>query len=66
MEEKEIKAYFRRFHKDHGLSKHPSCPICNKDIMDTDKVEATKSREGIVVVHSKCYKKEITTWTTPA
>lgn len=59
MEEKEIKAYFRRFHKYHGRSKHPACPICNKDIMDDDKVEATESREGIVMVHSKCYKEEI-------
>lgn len=60
MEEKEIQAYFRRFHKEHGLSKHPTCPICNKDIKDNDKVEATASREGFVLVHKTCYKKEIT------
>lgn len=60
MEQKEIQAYFRRFHRDYGLDKHPSCPICNKDIMDKDQVEATSSREGIVLVHRKCYKQEIT------
>lgn len=58
MDEKEIKAYFRRFHRDYGLAKHPSCPICSKEIKDDDKVEATKSREGIVMVHKKCYSKE--------
>lgn len=59
MDEKEIKDYFRRFHQNYGLSKHPTCPICSKEIKDDDKVEATKSREAFVLVHRKCYNKEI-------
>ena len=59
MAENHIKAYFRRFHQNYRLSKHPTCPICSKEIKDDDKVEATKSREGIVVIHRKCYNKEI-------
>ena len=58
MDEKEIKAYFRRFHRDYGLDKHPTCLICNKPIKDEDKVEGTKSKQGTVLVHKSCWKKE--------
>ena len=58
MEEKEIKAYFRRFHRDYGLDKHPTCLICNKEIKDTEKVEASKTKYQIILVHKSCWKKE--------
>lgn len=64
MESKEIKAYIRKFSRDWGLDKHPTCLICGKEIReeDADKLEATKSKAGVVLIHKKCWKKEKQTW----
>ena len=61
MEKKEIVAYIRRFHRDYGVSHHPLCPACGKEIHeeDADQLEASNSREGVVLIHKKCYKREV-------
>ena len=60
MEQKEIVAYIRRFRKWYGLSHYPVCAACGKEIHeeDADKLEATKSHEGVILIHKKCYRKE--------
>ena len=52
------KSNYERYRKSHPDP--PTCPVCNKDIYesDLDKVEYIKTkRQTVIVVHTKCVTK---------